>query len=62
MREWVTERASRVDAWSLQNRESRHMDEGNRRQQSDPTGQREGERERACADAAIADRWDPPIR
>jgi hypothetical protein len=41
-------------------RETRRVRGENRCRQSSPTGQREGERERACA--AIADRWDPPVR
>jgi hypothetical protein len=35
--------------------------EGNRCQQPGPTGQREGERERAGKETA-ADRWNPPVR
>jgi hypothetical protein len=34
---------------------------GNRCRQAGPTGQREGERERART-RAVANRWDPPVR
>jgi hypothetical protein len=42
-------------------RERGRADEGNRRQQTSLTGQREGERAWART-RAVADRWDPPVR